>query len=444
MNLDEEIKDIISVWRELVETKIIPLVKSLKTHYYEGNIFSLDKTYDYNEKFLDKQQNIILSCKQPNVKNVLNIGFNSGNSTILMLLSNPNIKITCVDINSHHYVEPCFDIVNNLFKNRIKFLTGNSINILKNLDDKFDLIHIDGSNNTDIVKTDIENSIKLGNINSILIMDDYDYEPIQKIWDFNTKLYNLSDCNFKIKNNIFQSIKIKNDEEVTKPNFLCFYTCFIGSNNNLSNVVPNVPSNKYDCYYFTNNKDKYNSLLNTQWIPVLLDNIPLTDDYNISSFQSKELKACPSNFSQLNKYKYTCYFDSKLNLFEDVILTKITNMENANKIICISKHPFIDGKVWDEYTEAINYQDRYYIEKEKYSNYINKKLSLGFKDKLEYHYTTNFIIRKNTEFCKIINNIWYEHIRECGIQCQISFFFIQQIFKDTIYTVEFSECYKYV
>ena len=438
MNLDEEIPDIISVWRQLVETKIIPIVQNFNT-YYEGNIFSLDRTYNYNKDFLDKQKNIIICCKQPGVKNVLNIGFNSGNSTLLMLLSNPSIKITCVDIKSHMYVEPCFNIINNLFKNRITFLSGNSIDILKNLNDKFDLIHIDGSINNDVVKLDIKNSIRLAKLNSILIMDDYDYEPIKTLWDFNVKLYNLSECNFKIQKNIFQSIKIK-EEKVIKSNLLCFYTFFIGSNNT-TNDVPNVPSKNYDCYYFTNNKYKYNSLLNTQWIPVLLDNIPLNEDCNISLFQSKELKACPDNFSQLTKYKYTCYFDSYLNLFEDVILNKITYMENENKIICMSKHPFIDGKVWDEYTESINHHNQYFTEKDKYFNYINKKLNLGFKDKLEYHYTTNFIIRKNTDFCKNINSLWYENIKECGIQCQISFFFIQQIFKDTIYTVNFSECY---
>ena len=208
MKIDEEIKDIISVWRELVETKIIPVVKNFNT-YYEGNIFSLDHKYDYNPNFLDKQKNIIILCKQPNVKNVLNIGFNSGNSTLLMLLSNPNITITCVDIKSHVYVEPCFNIINNLFKNRIKFLSGNSINILKNLDDKFNLIHIDGSISKDIVKFDIKNSINLANTNGILIMDDYDYEPIKQIWDYNTNLYKLSNCNFKIHDNIYQSVKIK-------------------------------------------------------------------------------------------------------------------------------------------------------------------------------------------------------------------------------------------
>jgi hypothetical protein len=32
-----------------------------------------------------------------------------------------------------------------------------------------------------------------------------------------------------------------------------------------------------------------------------------------------------------------------------------------------------------------------------------------------------------------INTTWYEHINECGIQDQISFFFIKQLFNNDIY-----------
>jgi hypothetical protein len=32
-----------------------------------------------------------------------------------------------------------------------------------------------------------------------------------------------------------------------------------------------------------------------------------------------------------------------------------------------------------------------------------------------------------------INITWYQHIEECGIQCQISFYFVKQLFNDYIY-----------
>jgi hypothetical protein len=37
------------------------------------------------------------------------------------------------------------------------------------------------------------------------------------------------------------------------------------------------------------------------------------------------------------------------------------------------------------------------------------------------------------EKIKEINNTWYQHIQECGIQDQISFFFVKQLFNDYIY-----------
>ena len=35
---------------------------------------------------------------------------------------------------------------------------------------------------------------------------------------------------------------------------LAFYTYFFGTNNNPAFAIPDVPSEKYKCYYFTNNK----------------------------------------------------------------------------------------------------------------------------------------------------------------------------------------------
>lgn len=44
---------------------------------------------------------------------------------------------------------------------------------------------------------------------------------------------------------------------------LAFYTYFYGSNNNVAYKIPDLPSLKYKCYYFTNNVDIYKTLQNT-------------------------------------------------------------------------------------------------------------------------------------------------------------------------------------
>ena len=47
--------------------------------------------------------------------------------------------------------------------------------------------------------------------------------------------------------------------------WLCYYSCYFGSNHSESNVIKNIPSKIYDCYYFTNTIDTYKQLKETDW-----------------------------------------------------------------------------------------------------------------------------------------------------------------------------------
>ena len=79
-------------------------------------------------------------------------------------------------------------------------------------------------------------------------------------------------------------------------------------------------------------------------------------------------------------------------------------------------------------------QPRYLLESEKYKNYIKNQVKNGLSEITEHHCACGFLIR-NMKHEKIneINNTWYQHIQECGIQDQISFFFVKQLFYDYIY-----------
>jgi len=110
----------------------------------EGNIFMTHRTTNYTKRFDSKIKNIENQIKKENIKNVLEIGFNSGFSSLLMLFSNPNIKITCVDIVNHSYTIPCYKQIKKTFKDRINLIVGDSTLTLKEINQPFDLIHIDG------------------------------------------------------------------------------------------------------------------------------------------------------------------------------------------------------------------------------------------------------------------------------------------------------------
>ena len=218
---------------------------------------------------------------------------------------------------------------------------------------------------------------------------------------------------------------------------LVFYTCFFGDDHSVANKIPSVPTTEYDCYYFTNNLSTYNKLKNTGWNRVFINDIPIKETYTGNSMDSKEIKSCPHKFQILNQYKYSCYFDSKLKIDMERVKINLTNLINSDKSIIFAKHPLIkSNNVWDEFNESMK-QPRYFSQKEQYEKYINQQLSQGMMPVSDIHHVTGFIIRKHGETTNQINEEWYKHIKECGIQCQISFFFVQQMYKAHIYPVEY-------
>jgi predicted O-methyltransferase YrrM len=123
---------------------------------------------------------------------VLEIGFNAGFSSLLMLLINPHINLTCVDICEHQYTIPCYEFIKNMFPNRINLIKGSSEFVLPELvkqGNKYDMIHIDGGHSNRIFFHDTQNSIKLVNKNGILLVDDYDFHYIKVIWDLFVDYY---------------------------------------------------------------------------------------------------------------------------------------------------------------------------------------------------------------------------------------------------------------
>ena len=230
---------------------------------------------------------------------------------------------------------------------------------------------------------------------------------------------------------------------------LAFYTVFIGNDDNPAMVIPEAPSETYDCYYFTNNKTILSKLSTTKWIPVYL-NLNSTDETH-ATMLSKELKSVPHRYSELARYDYTCYLDSKLGvefswrevvdrgsiselkieylIFENFIL--------KDKAMILRNHLYGQKSVYFEIWDALCSQQRYRDQKDRIFNYVDKQLSLGKSDVTDSHYATGFIIRnmKHPDIIKI-NESWYSHIQECGMQCQISFFFAKQPYQDIIMGVD--------
>ena len=217
---------------------------------------------------------------------------------------------------------------------------------------------------------------------------------------------------------------------------LAFYTYFYGSDKNDSFKIPTIPSLEYKCFYYTNNKKLLDLLQTTKWIPIY-DNKPTTDDMIQSNMVGKYIKTCPHMFLELKDYDYLCYLDSKLEHVNEKFVEHYINKyfieeSGKNYALMLRNHTFIKPDVWKEYEVSME-QRRYRIQGETYKKYINIQLQHGLKSSTPYHCQCGFLIRnmKHPEINKI-GETWLNHIQMCGIQDQISFFFVKQLFSDYI------------
>lgn len=269
----------------------------------------------------------------------------------------------------------------------------------------------DSFTNLDFIKSKIENNMSL--------FDNKKIEPIP--------IY--KNDNLPPKYNIYLTKFYKN---ISKK--LAFYTYFYGSDNNHSFRIPQIPSLKYNCYYYTNNKTIFEMLKDTNWIRIY-DDKPTNDDVIESCMIGKHIKTMPHKYNELVNYDYLCFLDSKLQkvneMFVEDFITKY--FIEANYALLLREHWFVHNNVWNEYNESM-YQERYRLESEKYKNYINKQIQNGLSEVTEHHCACGFLIR-NMKHEKInnINETWYQNIQECGIQDQISFFFVKQLFEGYIH-----------
>ena len=135
------------------------------------------------------------------------IGFNSGILTLLMLLSNPNIHITCFDLGEHKYTQSCYQKLKETFGERINIIIGDITNTLQNINDIYDLIHIDSTNETEVANSNIINSYKLSKNGTIIIMNNYDFFNLYQLWDSYIFKYNLKPLNINTYNYQHHDIK---------------------------------------------------------------------------------------------------------------------------------------------------------------------------------------------------------------------------------------------
>ena len=150
----------------------------------EGNIFYQHLDPNPGEQLLDQflPKRAALSMFAMAHNNMIEIGFNAGFSALLMLVSNPNLKLTSVDICEHKYTEPCFDYLASVFPGRITLVKGDSTQVLADVlqnDKALTGYIIDGGHGLGVAETDLQNVIKYANNKAVLCFDDSDFVELR-------------------------------------------------------------------------------------------------------------------------------------------------------------------------------------------------------------------------------------------------------------------------
>lgn len=151
---------------------------------------------------------------------------------------------------------------------------------------------------------------------------------------------------------------------------------------------------------------------------------------------AKRGKACPHDFKELCSFDYSVFLDSKLRV----------DTRKIEELICthgapayFRRHPFVTGPVWNEYNLSM-YQKRYEVQKDAYRAYIAHQVAQGLVEETPDHLACGFIIRDMHHLAvKEMGEAWMRHIHECGIQDQISFYFVKQLFPGLVRPIEPSE-----
>lgn len=210
---------------------------------------------------------------------------------------------------------------------------------------------------------------------------------------------------------------------------LAVYSTYCGTTKNLT-FAPYPVHPDYPHYFISNNRDVLSAVEKKGWTPLYLAE-DISADPIVSAQQAKIAKVLPHRFPILTEYAYTLYKDDKCDVDIEKIVQFLPQLIQKKASLAIRPHRFLKNNLLFEFGEAM-LQERYKSEWEKSVSYITNQINNGAKLDCK-NYETGVLLRDMGHPDTLrLNEMWYDHISQCGIECQISFDIVAQNFTSII------------
>lgn len=149
---------------------------------FKGSVFYNNRTSDFSQQlfpgYREKRRTLALLANA--FLSICEIGFNPGHSALLLLSSNPDLKLVSIDIGFHSSTLPCYEYLKSIFRDRINLILSNSLTafpLLHNKFDYFDCYLIDGAHGLETAEADLLNCISYTPRGTKILFDDADWKP---------------------------------------------------------------------------------------------------------------------------------------------------------------------------------------------------------------------------------------------------------------------------
>jgi hypothetical protein len=210
---------------------------------------------------------------------------------------------------------------------------------------------------------------------------------------------------------------------------LAVYSTYCGVTGS-STFNPQPVNSSYPHFFISNNQEVLSEASKVGYIPVFLQ-VDVSDNPVLSAYQAKFAKVLPHLIKPLAEYDFLFYKDDKISFNANKIDGWVKNLVESESSISIRSHPFLSGNILYEFGEAM-LQPRYKSQWKMTVEYITEEIKNGIDLNCQM-YATGAILRNMRHFDAIkINEMWWEHINRCGIECQISFDIIAQKFNSIV------------